>query len=979
MPQTGIYIGRYGTGEQTDDNIGKGMQAYDEINQAHTGTEQTYDTLDQRLDDMDLKMAIMNEKIDNIDGGGVGRKTDRDGEAFNSAIDANLYAHAEGYETWAEGLGSHAIGNHTLTLGQYSYAEGNGGTLLKKVSLTGVANSKTYQFTIDSSVSSTAVSLFRAYGIIVYKPENGSPVVSKISSMKKAAKDSRTGEITLDVTLSASEDLNNIECEYYTGPYSTNGHVEGFCCIANSNAHAEGTSTYANQQAHAEGYETYAQTNAHAEGWGTSAIGMFSHTEGYKTYTSGARAHIEGSFGISGGQSAHAEGENVTITESTSSSGTKTYTYTDGLKLNITSSSSNTYTYTLPNQFDQTLLDKIGFYCLYTDYMNSGIPRSGYVKHIDKTNSQITLSGKINTAALTNESIYIAFGAFGRASHVEGRNNIAVGSAAHAEGFQTAAYGYGSHAEGNNTYAGCPSTDEMMSGKFAHAEGVNTIAHGIGSHAEGLGKSLTEGYQSGNWLSVKRQANYKLLFSGYGPVKSNAINRIIMIKPATTSSQPVYAVISDIDYDNKVVTVIGNNLSSVSTSTEVRAYFINGAAGDYSHCEGKECCSGGVASHAEGYLVLAAGDYSHAEGVQTQAYGQYAHAEGYGSIAYSGSHAEGDHCVANNGSHAEGTNTSATGHESHSEGRKSESIGDYSHSEGYGTFAYGPYSHAEGAGKTLSSTSVPFVNVFSITGSASTRQYTYTVNQTYGDPTPDKYLNKYVCCEIDGSKVFRKITAINNSSKTITVSSTFGTALSGKTCHIIGGAVGEYSHTEGRYCNALGNASHAEGENTEACGDDSHTEGYLTVTVGKYAHAEGNNTYANGNNAHTEGRLTYANGTSSHCEGELSKVNCDYGHVEGYKCESSPNHSSGRPHPQHVEGALNEIDSSNKYVHIVGNGYETNSGSGGIVETRSNAHTLDWDGNAWYAGNVTIAGNTLTIGNTTITEEQLIALLALIG
>jgi hypothetical protein len=39
-------------------------------------------------------------------------------------------------------------------------------------------------------------------------------------------------------------------------------------------------------------------------------------------------------------------------------------------------------------------------------------------------------------------------------------------------------------------------------------------------------------------------------------------------------------------------------------------------------------------------------------------------------------------------------------------------------------------------------------------------------------------------------------------------------------------------------------------------------------------------------------------------------------------------------------------DSANVYSHIVGNG-SSSSTSG-----RSNAHTLDWEGNAWYSGDV---------------------------
>lgn len=38
------------------------------------------------------------------------------------------------------------------------------------------------------------------------------------------------------------------------------------------------------------------------------------------------------------------------------------------------------------------------------------------------------------------------------------------------------------------------------------------------------------------------------------------------------------------------------------------------------------------------------------------------------------------------------------------------------------------------------------------------------------------------------------------------------------------------------------------------------------------------------------------------------------------------------------------MDNSNTYAHIVGNGTSDTA--------RSNAHTLDWSGNAWYAGSV---------------------------
>lgn len=55
---------------------------------------------------------------------------------------------------------------------------------------------------------------------------------------------------------------------------------------------------------------------------------------------------------------------------------------------------------------------------------------------------------------------------------------------------------------------------------------------------------------------------------------------------------------------------------------------------------------------------------------------------------------------------------------------------------------------------------------------------------------------------------------------------------------------------------------------------------------------------------------------------------------------------------QHVQGKYNIADNAGKYAHIVGNGTADNA--------RCNAHTLDWEGNAWYAGAVECSSIILT-------------------
>ena len=154
-------------------------------------------------------------------------------------------------------------------------------------------------------------------------------------------------------------------------------------------------------------------------------------------------------------------------------------------------------------------------------------------------------------------------------------------------------------------------------------------------------------------------------------------------------------------------------------------------------------------------------------------------------------------------------------------------------------------------------------------------------------------------------------------------------------------ASGSYSHAEGFYTTASGDYSHAEGRNTTASGSYSHAEGRNTTASGSYSHAEGRNTTASGSYSHAEGFYTTASGDYSHAEGRNTTASGSYSHAEGEYILASSNY-------QHVQGKSNIEDTSGKYAHIVGNGDLT---------TRSNAHTLDWNGNAWYAGNIYVGGS----------------------
>ena len=221
-------------------------------------------------------------------------------------------------------------------------------------------------------------------------------------------------------------------------------------------------------------------------------------------------------------------------------------------------------------------------------------------------------------------------------------------------------------------------------------------------------------------------------------------------------------------------------------------------------------------------------------------------------------------------------------------------------------------------------------------------------------------------------------------------------------------AEGDYSHAEGRHTHAKADCSHSEGGYTAAVGLASHAEGYYASANGHYSHAEGSNTRAIGNAAHAEGNATNAEGSHSHAEGLLTHAQGDFSHAEGENsratgdashaegnnsvAESPYSHAEGNGtcavgRSQHVQGEYNVIDervlpeipepdpnietptgneerdesippeydpeadsrrNRGKYAHIVGNGTSD--------ENRSNAHTIDWDGNAWFAGTVKVGG-----------------------
>lgn len=169
-------------------------------------------------------------------------------------------------------------------------------------------------------------------------------------------------------------------------------------------------------------------------------------------------------------------------------------------------------------------------------------------------------------------------------------------------------------------------------------------------------------------------------------------------------------------------------------------------------------------------------------------------------------------------------------------------------------------------------------------------------------------------------------------------------------------------YAEGGYTIASAQGAHAEGSHTTASGEASHAEGYYTIASGHLSHAEGDLTTASGVASHTEGVGTVATGALSHVSGVYNiedsyddwqewtastlyavgdKVKVTSNNtVTGYICNTANSDST------FTEANWTNRQGQMNYAEIIGNGVSN------II--RSNARTLDWDGNEMLAGGLKI-------------------------
>lgn len=308
--------------------------------------------------------------------------------------------------------------------------------------------------------------------------------------------------------------------------------------------------------------------------------------------------------------------------------------------------------------------------------------------------------------------------------------------------------------------------------------------------------------------------------------------------------------------------------------------------------------------------------------------------------------------------------TQAVGMGSFAEGGNTLANGMFAHAEGFHTVAQGRGSHCEGYGRV----DFQFRIIITTSGTAMSTLFRYE-NVDANKPLTSSGVDCYLLIDDEQNTVAgipgRKIQSVDTSNHTLVLEQGLGTVLENASAIVTKcGAAGNGSHAEGYNCYAWGNGSHAEGNNTLAINNGSHAEGVSTQAKGQGSHAEGANTIASTTYAHAEGYNTTASGSSCHAEGSNTVASGFNSHAEGSYTIARAN--------QHVEGTCNIEDTEGNYLHIVGNGTTVNN--------RSNAYTLDKQGNGTYAGNVTANGGSLILhganGDVTLTAEILARIIA---
>lgn len=820
-------------------------------------------------------------------------------------MDIGFNAHAEGEENIAHDADTHVEGWNNKALAMFGHAEGRQNIVGYAAHAEGWSNEALGDISHTEGKGNKALAL----GSHVEGRENKSNENANYSHVEGWLSETKAPHSHAEgYGVITKGEFTHGE-GYLTTPIGESSHTEGERTVSLGNgSHAEGGSTtHAETIIYENGkllsdidiYNKWTTTKfslskgkySHIEGLHNLAIGENSHAEGEENFVKGKTSHSEGFSNTSEGNYSHVEGgKNI---------GQSNYSHIEGYNNKITDSSS------------------VGIHI--EGYQNTGLGLGAHVEGRQNTVSSGAshAEGRENTVnalyahgegyknTITAQSAHGEGqnnSASGIASHVEGSNNIASAENSHAEGQRTTASGKNSHAQ--NYYTTASGENQTVIGKHNIVDDTYAFIIGNGTALAKKSNAHTVDWEGNAWFSGRLYtANNIAGVTGYYFTNINfETNEITLSK--TQSQNPtsefnikykvgdVISLTNNAKYYNcSTIIKVDKNIVTVDSLPFTSIYETDNPSPD-------EWIFFVINKPTYGEVRL--GLNATAFGENTNALERSSYAEGRETIAYgSYSHAEGRKTQAGFTAHAEGRETIASGEYSHTEGLRTKAIGNRSHAEGENTEALALYTHAEG--------------------------YRTKANGS--------------AAHAEGYET--------NSISNYTHSEGFKTTASGQS-----------SHSEGSNTTAQGSASHAEGGNTVASGDNSHVEGLNSKSLGEASHAEGFGTTASAERSHSEGQNTQANGRASHAEGINSITFSEGAHTEGFSTIVYGNYSHAegfgtiaRGDTQHVEGKYNKEDNNHKYIHISGNGY-VDENSDEII--RSNAYTLDWNGNAWFAGNITI-------------------------
>lgn len=206
----------------------------------------------------------------------------------------------------------------------------------------------------------------------------------------------------------------------------------------------------------------------------------------------------------------------------------------------------------------------------------------------------------------------------------------------------------------------------------------------------------------------------------------------------------------------------------------------------------------------------------------------------------------------------------------------------------------------------------------------------------YTKPYPDGYIDKPVMTTPVTAEILNLMDAVLVALEDFLTSDDAGFKKGLTIGGIRTGSIGNYSIALGvgqatgqntiaaNGCYATGDNAQAFGTQCLAAGINAFASGISCVASGSYARANGSGCNAIGHTSYAEGSNTTAKGACAHAEG---------------------NYTIASGNMQHVQGKYNVEDKEGLYAHIVG--------GGASMGDRKNIHTLDWQGNAVFAGDVT--------------------------